>query len=276
MERFEPVAANGLLDRRAFLRGGTALAAVVTGYTFTKAARAEPLADAPWSREMGSATPPVQTPSRFEKQVVRTRSNPNNEPRNSHARTPHQFLQGTVTPASLHFTINHGGIPDIDPAQHKLVIHGMVRQPLVFTVETLSRYPMVSEMHFVECGGNSAPLFNKDPVQANVQAIHGLVSCSEWTGVRLSTLLEETGIDQKAKWLLAEGADAPSMNRSIPIAKALDDVLIALYQNGERIAPSNGYPMRLLVPGYEGNMNVKWLHRIKLVEAPVMAINETM
>src|SRR6185437_12433775 len=100
---------------------------------------------------------------------------------------------------------------------------------------------------------NSALLYNKDPVQANVQAIHGLVSCSEWTGVRLSTLLEETGIDPKAKWLLAEGADGPSMNRSIPIAKALDDAMIALYQNGERIAPSNGYPMRLLVPGYEGN-----------------------
>jgi len=109
-----------------------------------------------------------------------------------------------------------------------------------------------------------------------VQAIHGLVSCSEWTGVRLSTLLEETGILPEAKWLLAEGADGPSMNRSIPKAKALDDAMIALYQNGERIAPSNGYPMRLLVPGYEGNMNVKWLHRIKLVESPVMAINETM
>ena len=151
-----------------------------------------------------------------------------------------------------------------------------MKQPLVFTLEALARYPMVSRINFVECGGNSAPLYNKDPVQANVQAIHGLVSCSEWTGVRLSTLLEETGIDPKAKWLLAEGADGPSMNRSIPIAKALDDVMIALYQNGERIAPSNGYPMRLLVPGYEGNMNVKWLHRIKLVEAPVMAINETM
>jgi sulfane dehydrogenase subunit SoxC len=135
---------------------------------------------------------------------------------------------------------------------------------------------MITRVNFVECGGNSAPLYNKDPVQANVQAIHGLVSCSEWTGVRLSTLLEETGIDPKAKWLLAEGADGPSMNRSIPIAKALDDAMIALYQNGERIATAQGYPMRLLVPGYEGNMNVKWLHRIKLVEEPVMAINETL
>jgi sulfane dehydrogenase subunit SoxC len=151
-----------------------------------------------------------------------------------------------------------------------------VKEPKVFTLETLARYPMESRISFVECGGNSAPLYNKDPIEANVQAIHGLVSCSEWTGVRLSTLLEETGIDPKAKWFLAEGADAPSMNRSIPLAKALDDAMIALYQNGERINPSQGYPMRLLLPGYEGNMNVKWLHRIKLIEAPVMAINETM
>src|SRR5215813_3075273 len=190
MDKIEFVAANGLMHRRAFLRGSAAVAAAVTGYAYTKVAKAEPLTDAPWSREIGEATPPVQTPSRFEKQVLRTRSNPNNEPRNSHARTPHQFLQGTVTPASLHFTINHGGIPDIDPAQHKLVIHGMVRQPLAFTVETLSRYPMVSEMHFVECGGNSAPMFSNEPIQATVQALHGLVSCSEWTGVPLATLLD--------------------------------------------------------------------------------------
>ena len=168
------------------------------------------------------------------------------------------------------------GFPDIDPAKHRLVIHGLVKQPLVFDLEALARYPMVTRINFVECGGNSAQLFNKDPVQANVQAIHGLLSCSEWTGVRLSTLLEEAGIDPKAKWLLAEGADGPSMNRSIPLAKALDDAMIALYQNGERINPAQGYPMRLLVPGYEGNMNVKWLHRIKLVEEPVMAINETL
>ena len=156
------------------------------------------------------------------------------------------------------------------------MIHGLVKQPLVFDLESLARYPMVTRIHFVECGGNSAPLYNKDPVQANVQAIHGLLSCSELTGVKLSTLLEETGIDPKAKWLLAEGADGPSMNRTIPIAKALDDAMVALYQNGERINPAHGYPMRLLVPGYEGNMNVKWLHRIKLVEEPVMAINETL
>ena len=127
----------------------------------------------------------------------------------------------------------------------------------------------------MECGGNSAPLYSKEPVQANVQALHGLCSCAEWTGVKLSTLLEEAGVDASAKWFIAEGADSPTMNRSVPLAKAMDDAMIALYQNGERLNPSNGYPMRLLLPGYEGNMNVKWLRRIKLVESPVMAINET-
>jgi sulfane dehydrogenase subunit SoxC len=207
---------------------------------------------------------------------VRTLTNPNGEPRTQQARTPHHLLNGTITPNGLHFVVARTGFPDIDPDKHRLVIHGLVKQPLVFDLDALARYPMITRVNFVECGGNSAQLFSKDPVQANVQAIHGLLSCSEWAGIRLSTLLEETGIDPKAKWLIAEGADGPSMNRSIPIAKALDDAMIALYQNGERINPAQGYPMRLLVPGYEGNMNVKWLHRIKLVESPVMAINETM
>src|SRR5438552_6634542 len=134
---------------------------------------------------------------------------------------------------------------------------------------------MVSRMTFVECGGNSAPLFSREPIQASVQALHGLASCAEWTGVALSTLLEETGVDPKAKWLVAEGADAPALSRSVPMAKALDDAMIALYQNGERLMPGNGYPMRLLLPGWEGNMNVKWLRRLKLVEAPAMSYYES-
>src|SRR5438128_8424160 len=134
---------------------------------------------------------------------------------------------------------------------------------------------MVSRISFVECGGNSAPLYSKEPIQADVQALHGLCSCAEWTGVMLTALLEQVGVDPKAKWFIAEGADLPTMIRSIPLAKAMDDAMIALYQNGEGINPSNGYPARLLLPGYEGNMNVKWLRRIKLVESPVMAINET-
>ena len=274
MDELLRVAANGLLDRRAFLRGGAAFAAALTAYEVTKPAAAEALADDPWSKVPGETVTAYGSPSRFEKSVVRTLSNPNGEPRTQHARTPHHLLNGTFTPNGVHFVISHMGNPDIDPGKHRLVVHGLVKRPLVFTVDALARYPMVSRMTFLECGGNSAPLFSSAPVQANVQALHGLASCAEWTGVPLATLLAETGIDPKAKWLVAEGGDAPALSRSVPLKKGLDDAMIALYQNGERLMPGNGYPMRLLLPGWEGNMNVKYLRRIKLVEEPAMSYYE--
>jgi sulfane dehydrogenase subunit SoxC len=273
---FEQVAGNGLLDRRALLGRGIVLAgAMGTGGAAITGAAAEPLQNDPWSLEMGSVVPAYQVPSRFEKDVVRTRSNPDNEFRNSHARTPHHLLQGTITPNGLFFSISHSGLPDIDPAKHRLVIHGLVKQPLVYTVDTLSRYPMVTRTHFLECSGNSAPMFSSEPLQVTAQALHGLVSNAEWTGVLLSTLLEETGIDPKAKWLLAEGGDSLGLHRSVPIKKALDDAIIVLYQNGERIMPGNGYPMRLLLPGYQGNMNIKHVRRIKLIDQPAMSFYES-
>ena len=183
-EELEAVAGNGLLDRRAFLRGGAAFAAAMTGYTFVQSAAAEPLADDPWSKVPGNLVPAYGVPSRFEKNVVRTLSNPKGEPRTQHARTPHHLLNGTITPNGLHFVISHAGDPDIDPDKHRLVIHGLVKRPLVFTLDALARYPMVSRMTFVECGGNSAPLFSNEPIQASVQALHGLASCAEWTGVQ--------------------------------------------------------------------------------------------
>ena len=273
--QIEQVAGNGLLNRRALLRGGAVVAGAMTSGGALTGAAAEPLQNDPWSLERGLVVPAYQVPSRFEKNVVRTLSNPNNEFRTSHARTPHQLLQGAITPNGLFFSICHSALPDIDPAQHKLVIHGLVKQPLVYTLDSLSRYPMVTRTHFLECSGNSAPMFSSEPMQVTAQAIHGLVSNAEWTGVLLSTLLEETGIDPKATWLLAEGADAPSLHRSVPIKKALDDAMIALYQNGERIQPGNGYPMRLLLPGYQGNMNVKYVRRIKLIDQPAMSFFES-
>jgi sulfane dehydrogenase subunit SoxC len=270
------VAGNGLLDRRALLGRGIMFAgatAAGAGASLTSAA-AEPLKDDPWSLTMGAITPPRQEPSRFENKVIRTLSNPNHEFRNSHARTPHHLLQGTITPAALHFTICHSGLPDIDPDKHRLVIHGLVNQPKTFSLEDLARYPMVTRNGFVECGGNSAPMFSSEPFQGTAQALHGLVSNSEWTGVLLSTLLEETGINPNAKWFLAEGADSLALHRSVPVKKALDDAMIALYQNGERIMPGNGYPMRLWLPGYQGNMNIKYVRRIKLLDQPAMSFYE--
>jgi sulfane dehydrogenase subunit SoxC len=184
-------------------------------------------------------------------------------------------LEGTTTPNGLHFTINHTGVPDIDPRLHKLLIHGLVKRPLVFTLDALLRYPTISRPAFVECGGNSAPLFSPKPVQADVQALHGLASCAEWTGVKLSVLLEECGIDPSAKWFIVEGADAPHLMRSVPLSKGLDDAMIALYQNGEPLMPGNGFPMRLLLPGWEGNLNIKFLRRIKLVTDPAMSFWES-
>ena len=154
-----------------------------------------------------------------------------------------------ITPSGLHYERSHSGIPDINPDTHRLVIHGLVKRPLEFTLEALERYPMVSRVGFVECGGNSAPLFSNVALPENVQALHGLASCSEWTGVLLSTLLEEAGVDPKGKWIIAEGADSPRLTRSVPLAKVMDDAMVAMYQNGERIQPGQGYPMRLWLPG---------------------------
>jgi sulfane dehydrogenase subunit SoxC len=271
----EAVAGNGLLHRRALLTSGIVFAGAMSSGASLTGAAAEPLKEPEWSLEPGEVTPVLQKPSRFEAAVVRNLSNPSGEPRTQHARTPHQSLNGTITPNSLHFTILHSGIPDIDPAQHRLVIHGMVRQPLEFTVDALLRYPMITRKYFVECGGNSAPLFSNEPVQAPVGLLHGLASCAEWTGVPLSTLLDEAGADPSAKWMLAEGADSLKVSRSVPMKKAYDDAMIALYQNGERIMPGNGYPMRLLLPGYEGNMNTKYVRRIKVIDQPAMTFYET-
>jgi sulfane dehydrogenase subunit SoxC len=278
----EPVAGNGLVHRRMLLGRGIALAGAMSAAPLGSltGAAAEPsteapLTEAPWSLEPGAVIPPYQLPSRFEKDAVRTIGNPTGQPGASAARTPHQLLNGAVTPNGLHFVVVYGGIPDIDPGKHRFVIHGLVKQPLEFTLDALARYPMVTRVTFLECGGNSAPLFSPQPLQANVQALHGLASCAEWTGVKLSTLLEEAGVDLKAKWFIAEGADAPHLTRSVPLKKAWDDAMIALYQNGERLMPANGYPMRLLLPGYEGNMNVKYLRRIKLVEEPAMSYWES-
>jgi sulfane dehydrogenase subunit SoxC len=266
-------AGNGLLDRRSLL--GAATTGSMTALIACPAAAKSELALEPWMREPGSPFVGYGQPSRFEVKVTRISSTASGTTGTGASRTPHQFLNGTITPNGLHFERHHSGIPDIDPEVHRLLIHGLVKRSLVFTVEALARYPMESRIAFIECGGNSGALYQKEPAALGVQALHGLVSCAEWTGVRLAALLEEAEVDPKSQWILAEGADAAGMSRSIPIAKAMDDAILALYQNGERIRPSNGYPIRLLLPGYEGNMNVKWLRRIKVTEAPTMTKDET-
>jgi len=270
----DPVAGNGLLSRRLFLQGTVIAGAAGPAGA---AAQADPLAVTPWMKVPGTGFTGYGQPSRFEDKVVRVippAANPVTQGVGP-ARTPLHMLDGVITPSGLHFERSHSGIPDIDPDQHRLLIHGLVKRPLVFTLEALHRYPMQSRIAFIECAGNGMLLNAPQPQQAGIAALHGMIGCSEWTGVRLSTLLDEAGVDPSARWIIAEGADAAAMSRSIPLAKAMDDALVCLYQNGERVRPSNGYPVRLLVPGFEGNMNVKWLRRLKLTAGPVMSKDET-
>ena len=185
--------------------------------------------------------------------------------------TPLQDIEGIITPTPLHFNVNHSSaIPDIDPAQHHLLIHGMVDRPLTFSMDELRSLPSVSRVHFIECAYNAAPPERQDR-DATVQRTHGQTSCSQWTGVLLSVLLKEVGVQRSAKWIVAEGAEAKRRTKSIPLAKVMEDAIVAYGQNGEPVRPEQGFPLRLVVPGYEGPANVKWLRRIKVGELPWMA-----
>jgi len=240
--------------RRQFLRGGAALAALAIGKTQSLSAQiAEPQDFLEGPRTYGER-------SRFETSL----RNPTH--------TPVGDSVGIITPSALHFVNNHSyNPPDIDPQQHRLMIHGMVERPLVFTMEELKRLPSVSRVHFIECAGNSAEGRNHNTIQET----HGFMSCSEWTGVLLSVLLREAGVQEGASWVLAEGADTPKHSKSILLEKAMEDVLVAYGQNGEAIRPDQGYPLRLVTPGWEGISNVKWLRRLKVVDEAHMARMES-
>ena len=211
-------------------------------------------------------------PSPYESKVIR--NVPPNQAQyiSAASRTPLGELDGIITPSGLFYERHHGGVPTIDPAQHRLMLHGMVKTPMIFTVDDLRRFPSVTKIHFLECSGN--PVYTK-PYGKTASDLVGLVSCGEWTGVALKTLFDEAGLLPAARWVVAEGADAAAMTRSIPIEKCLDDALVVYSQNGERLRPEQGYPIRLLAPGFEGNMNVKWLRRLKVTDAPVYSREET-
>ena len=237
----------------------------------------KPLEVPDWTKTLGPGVTaaPYGSPSEFEKDVVRRNVAWLTVSEQASINfTPLQDLDGIITPSGLCFERHHGGVPAIEPDLHRLVIHGMVRQPLAFTMSDLVRFPSVSRIHFVECPANGGMEW-KGAQMAGVQFSHGMVHCCEWTGVRLSTLLDEVGALPQAKWILAEGADAAAMTRSIPIEKALDDIIVAYSQNGERIRPEQGYPLRLIVPGWEGNVQVKWLRRLKLGDKPWQHREET-
>jgi len=264
-------------SRRGFLKQSAALVTGAASAGLAQHANAQALAGHPWERVYGAGFTGYGQPSRFEQPVMRHIGRPYGDlaPGSGSALAPIESLEGIITPSGLHNNRSHSGTPDIDPKEHQLLLHGLVQRPLKFSMEALWSYPMTTRTHFVECSGNSSRALAPQPAQVPAGAMHGNIACSEWTGVPLRVLLEEAGLLPQAKWLLAEGADSAHMSRSIPVEKALDDALVALYQNGERLRPEQGYPVRLLVPGFEGNMNVKWLRRLKATEEPTHTKDET-
>jgi sulfane dehydrogenase subunit SoxC len=212
------------------------------------------------------------TRSQFETEV-RTRFK-TATPQSSWTFTPLQDGMGVITPSGLHFERSHAGTAVIDPAKHSVFVHGMVARPRKYSMRDIRRFPSISRIMFLECSGNGLTEWSK-PTASTVQVTHGLTSTSEWTGVPLATILNEVGVRSGAKWVLAEGGDGAAMTRSIPIEKAMKDCLLAYGQNGEAIRPEQGYPLRLLVPGFEGNMNIKWLRRLEIADMPFMTREET-
>jgi len=257
--------------RRGFLKralaGGAALAA---GRAAAQDGANLPPNVPEWTRTLGAPVlaSPYGVPSKHEA-GVRRRESPGltRTPHSSVAFTPLQSLFGIITPSGVHFERHHAGMPDVDPHQHRLIVHGMVREPRIYTMDDILRFPSVSRVHFIECGANTGMEWANVAVPT-VQYSHGMVGCSEWTGVLLSTLLAEAGVDPKAKFVLAEGADGAALTRTIPLAMALDDVMVCYGQNGEMLRPEQGYPLRLLVPGVQGVSSVKWLRRLKLGDTP--------
>ena len=191
------------------------------------------------------------------------------------AYSPIQDLTGTITPNDLVFERHHGGVAMIDPRRYKLLVHGLVDRPMIFTLDDLKQFPSVSRVHFLECSGNGRTAYRDAKPEFTPQLVDGLTSNGEWTGVPLAVVLREAGVRKGAGWFLAEGGDAAKLSRSIPIEKAWDDAMIAYAFNGEALRPANGYPARLFLPGYEANTCVKWLRRIKLIDQPNMSRDET-
>ncbi|WP_205737845.1 sulfite dehydrogenase [Granulosicoccus antarcticus] len=257
-------------DRRSFLQlGGLGLlGAGVAGVSDA----AEPPS---WS-EAGGGFSNYGQPADTEQRTIRWISANPAVPGEGVSWTPLHELEGTITPNGLHFERHHNGVPSIDPDEWSLLVNASGERSLRYSLADLHRYPLQSRILFIECGGNSNTLWKPQPVQAAAGHLHGLVSGCEWTGVALSVLLQEAGISTQDKWLIADAMDASGVTVSLPIAKCLDDVLVALYQNGEALRPENGYPARLVVPGWEGIVNVKWLRSLSLSDVPLMSRFDTV
>jgi sulfane dehydrogenase subunit SoxC len=266
-------------DRRAFLKRGAALAGGLTlgGPAIGPEEASAQSQEAPSQEIPDYSSPELVAYGQRSRHVTSVRIPVNGRPSPDdfglvfHIGTPLQDQIGSITPSALHYfgTTRGSFVPDIDPAEHRLLIHGMVDRELIFTMDELKRFPSVTRLHFIECAGNRS-----NPRLSTVQESHGMTSCSEWTGVLLRTLLEEAGVQEGGEWIIAEGVEEVKGTSSLPMAKAMDDILVAYGQNGEPLRPQQGFPLRIVVPGFEGILSVKWLRRIKVVDQFYMTYND--
>ena len=264
------------LSRRRFLASTTA---GVASALLTTQATADTLADVP-PREVGAVLSGHGERSKFVHLAMLPEAGPgmrNVDPSNAiNSKTPLGKLVGTITPTDLHYERSHSGNPDLDPAKHRLLVHGMTRKQLVFTVDDLMRMPSITRTVFIECTGNGWENWKKADPNLTVQNMYGLVSTNEWTGVPLRFLIDLVGKDRRSTWMLAEGADAAGVDRSVPLTEEImDEAFIAYGQNGEPLRPAHGFPIRLITPGFEGNLHIKWLRRLKFGDQPWMTRWET-
>ncbi len=270
-------------SRRAFLRGALAAGGAVAGATAARAAGPDPLSTEvqPWASGFGEPVDasPYGMPIRFETDVVRRNVEwLTADTVSSINFTPIHALDGTITPQGCAFERHHSGAIELSKQDYRLMINGLVDRDLVFTYEDLERFPREQHVYFCECAANTGMEWAGAQLNG-AQFTHGMIHNMEYTGVSLRTLLTEAGLDAAGdladKWVYVEGADASSNGRSIPMEKALDDVLVAFKANGEALRMEHGYPARLVVPGWEGNMWVKWLRRIEVMDGPVESREET-
>jgi len=231
-----------------------------------------------WSSKLGEKTTkyPYGVPSPYEHNNVRRQHSllSSGDEYATVTMTPLHESEGIITPNGLFFTRNHGGTAHIDPKEWRLMIHGLVEKEIVLTLDQLKKYPSETRIYFIECPANGSTGW-RGPQFNNLQFMKGMMSCAAWTGVMLKTVLKDLGLKPNAAWMLSEGMDNASNPRTIPVEKALDDAMLVWGQNGEALRPEQGYPVRLLVPGWEGNLNTKWLKRLEFSDSPWHSKEET-
>ncbi|MBL0708808.1 MAG: sulfite dehydrogenase [Sulfurimonas sp.] len=269
-----------LSQRREFFKKTAALGVTALGGTTLLASQDDPaiMHHVPWGQKWGD---PVTKnlygiPSAYEHNNIRrtTKLLASGNYRASIAVTPIHESEGIITPNGLFFSRSHGGTAHVDPNEYRLMIHGLVKKPIVLTLKQLKRYPSITRTHFIECPANGGQEW-RGPQFNSLQFAKGFMASAEWTGVYIKTILEDLGLKPEARWMLAEGSDNSEMGRSVPVEKVLDDAMIVWGQNGEALRPEQGYPVRLLLPGWEGNLCVKWLKRLEFASEPWYAKEET-